>query len=191
MSPSEASLLLAEKVRAGCAEQGVDLLLIGAVALAAHGYPRQTEDIDFAIAVPPSALPVLAARLEQLGVQAEVSSPDPQDPLGGVITLTRAGLAPIQIVNFDNSPAGGFPQLVRDALARASFPEGSIAKLPATEDLILFKLYAGGPKSQLDILELLTRTRVDLPELQARAASYRMSEELHAVLRLAGVADDG
>lgn len=78
MSPSEASLLLAEKVREDCAEQGLELLLIGAVALAAHGYPRQTEDIDFAVAVPPSTLPALATHLEHLGVQAELSSPDPQ-----------------------------------------------------------------------------------------------------------------
>jgi hypothetical protein len=190
VSPSEESLLLAESIRAICAEEGIELLLIGAVALAAHGYPRQTEDIDFAVALPPAELPALARALERSGAQADLVLPDARDPLGGVITLTREGLAPIQIVNFDNSPSGGFPRLVRDALVRATFSDGIVGKFPAVEDLVLFKLYAGGPKSQLDILELLTRAKVDLRVLRERAAGYRMSEPLNAVLQLAGVADE-
>jgi hypothetical protein len=180
------SLALAREVGNICAEEGCEVLLIGAIALAAHGYPRNTEDVDFAIAIDPRKLPALALRLEQLGLEATLAESDAQDPLGGVITLRRDGALPIQLVNFDNFPAGGFPKLVHDALSRAAIPEGGIGKLPTVEDLILFKLYAGGPKSTLDILELLTRTHADLEKLQELARGYGMKRELAQVLTLAG-----
>lgn len=187
MKPSEASRQLAEEVCENCREQGVELLLIGAVALAAHGYPRDTEDIDFAIAVDPSRLPAIATHLEQLGVTAVASPPKPQDPLGGIVTVRRGDAAPIQIVNFDNSPTGGCPQLVKEALDRSTQPQGGVCKLPTVEDVVLFNLYAGGAKSQVDILELLTRTRVDVDTLKERATEYRMSAQLDSLLSLAGL----
>jgi hypothetical protein len=182
----ENSLALAREVDRVCVEEGCEVLLIGAMALAAHGYPRNTEDVDFAIAIDPRKLPALAHRLERLGLEATLAEADAQDPLGGVITLRRDGALPIQLVNFDNFPAGGFPKLVQDALSRASIVEGGIGKLPTVEDLILFKVYAGGPKSTLDILELLTRTQVDLNQLRERAHGYGMKRDLAQVLALAG-----
>lgn len=179
---SEATLEAAIEVRAICEKQGCELLLIGAVALAAHGYPRTTEDIDFALSIEPRALLKLSQSLEDRGFEVELSSPDAEDPLGGVITIHCEGALPIQLVNFDNSPAGGFPRLVRDALNRATTLEGGVGKLATAEDLILFKLYAGGRKSTHDILELLTRTKVNLDELRKLAQSYGMARELERVL---------
>jgi hypothetical protein len=184
MTMSDGSIALALEVQSVCEQSGYELLLIGAMALAAHGYPRSTEDIDFALAIDPRELAKLKDSLESQGFTAELSESDADDPLGGVITITRAGAFPLQLVNFDNSPAGGFPRLVRDAIERSSSPEGGLGKLATAEDLILFKLYAGGPKSIADILELLTRTQVDLSKLRDFAAGYGMSRELERVLSM-------
>lgn len=187
MGVSEASLELAAEVSVECERLGCEVLLIGALALAAHGYPRGTEDVDFAIALPPRELANLARELAKPDLEVTLSESDADDPLGGVVTLRRAGALPVQLVNFDNSPAGGFPRLVHDALKRATKPEGGAAKLVTAEDLILFKLYAGGPKSTLDIIELLTRAPVDVGKLQQLAEDYGLSSELSRVLALAGL----
>jgi hypothetical protein len=49
-------------------------------------------------------------------------------------------------------------------------------------DLLLFKVYAGGPKSEHDVLELLVRNQVDLVELRRRAKSYRLAPALERIL---------
>jgi hypothetical protein len=109
--------------------------------------------------------------------------PDGQDPLGGVVTVSAPGALPVQLVNFDNSPAGGFPALVRDAVLTAREEvEGLNVPVAGVIDLILFKLYAGGSKSELDLLELLVRNPVDLVELRRRAKGYGMTSELERTL---------
>ncbi len=57
-----------------------ELLLIGALAMAAHGYARQTTDIDFAVAASVRDLPEWVKRLEAAGLAAEYSPPDAEDP---------------------------------------------------------------------------------------------------------------
>lgn len=183
-------------------EEGIRPLLIGALALAAHGYARHTTDIDLGVSMPPSEFALFAKRLAQeegLYVDHEPAGPD--DPLGGVINVyLRApeesaaedadpwelpGDDPprVQLVNFDNAPAGGFPLLISDALARSRARSNVVqAELPTLEDLILLKAYAGGPKSRNDVAELLTRTRPDVELLRARARSYNMSQDLEFVL---------
>jgi hypothetical protein len=183
METPDASIDLARRTEAVLLQNHVRPLLIGATALAAHGYPRHTEDIDFAVAVSPRILQSLSDQLASGETTSTYALPDPQDPLGGVITVRCPGSLPVQIINFDNPPAGGFPALVRDALARSAPPaEGLPGRVPSAEDLVLFKLYAGGPKSELDILELLTRCPVDLEMLRRAAHSYRMSSQLEGVL---------
>lgn len=172
--------LLLEVVRVLRAE-GVEPLLIGAAALAYHGYPRSTEDADFAVAISPNRLRELTSKLPDV---AEYEAPSPTDPLGGVTTVIRDG-GKVQIVNFDNSPSGGFPALVKDALGR-SVDKSHGVPVPTLEDLILFKAYAGGFKSRLDVGELLVRTRPDLDELRQRADEYGLRKDLEYVLGLGG-----
>ena len=80
----------------------------------------------------------------------------------------------MQIVNLDNSAySAGRPRLGRIAVTTAeSHPDLPapirVVRLPV---LIALKLYAGGPKSELDILELLDRNRlVDLDALRTLCA---------------------
>lgn len=178
----------AEQVTDLLEKNGVPSVVIGALALAAHGYVRATVDLDLAIAVDPAEMPRLARALRGAGVNVvSHETPEPQDPLGGVLNLRVPGAATIQVVNFDNSPANGFPRLVRDALA-SSVPMGPGTRLRAADlfSLIGFKLYAGGPKSRLDILELLDCNKsLDLAALRAWCKERRLDRELEKVLALA------
>jgi hypothetical protein len=181
----ERTLKLADEVRLALGEEGVDCLLIGALALAVHGYPRDTQDLDLAVAVLPRTLQSVADKLEERGHLVQFRLPDPQDPLGGVLDVRATeGGELVQVVNFSNPPAGGFPKLVEDSLKDAvSLPTGTALKVVDPYHLVVFKLYAGGRKSEHDILELLERhPELDMERLRALCAGYRMERELEQVL---------
>jgi hypothetical protein len=76
--------------------------------------------------------------------QVEVSLPDGNDPLGAVINVTRfgsEGSALVQVVNFDNSPGGGFPARIHDAPSSPfAFSGGQEGRLVSLEYLVLSKL---------------------------------------------------
>lgn len=109
--------------------------------------------------------------------------PDAKDPLGGLLRVERDGALPVEIINFDNAPSGGFPAIVRDAAARAT-PMGPDIPMRVVDviDLIILKVYAGGPKAELDIQELLVRNPVDLAELRRRCREYRLERALEGHL---------
>ncbi|MBI4916670.1 MAG: hypothetical protein HY825_12555 [Acidobacteria bacterium] len=139
---------------------GVPSALIGAAALAVHGYPRATEDVDLAVATDPfSTLAAARRRIEEdLGVAASLVTPDADDPLGGVLTVTGEGFDPVQVVNFLN-PLGTGSNPGRDAVegAASGLIAGSSLRVVTVPYLVALKLYAGGYKSTLDVLELLAR----------------------------------
>lgn len=180
----EATLRAADDVVGALAERGAEALLIGAMALAVHRYPRDTVDLDLATAIDRSALDAVARALRDRGYEVEVHLPDAEDPLGGVIDVRAEGADLVQVVNFSNPPSHGFPRLVADA-ARTATPlgAGSAVRVVDLPHLIVFKLYAGGRKSALDILELLDRNpELDLDEVRALCRHYRMERQLDAVL---------
>lgn len=178
---------LATEIARELEQQGIIPLLIGALALAAHGFTRATTDVDFGIAVSPRRMRELADAMANPEREVELGEPDADDPLGGVISVHRRGSTPVQIVNFDNSPAGGFPALVRDAERSAvSVPELP-GMLVSAEDLVLFKLYAGGTKSEFDIVHFFAHRTIDLDQLKARAKAYGLEKQLIAVLSRVGL----
>lgn len=183
---TQKTLELADDIAFVLRRRSIEPLLIGAAALAVHRHPRQTEDLDLAIAIPPRHLDEIASGSKGPGRDVELSRPDAEDSLGGVLTVRAPEGAPVRIVNFDNSPGGGFPTLVRDAAAGAIDVEGLPVRVVGLVDLVLFKLYAGGPKSENDILELLTRNRVDLDELRRRCLTDRLDRALEGLLQRVG-----
>lgn len=176
MTISREVLELAAEVAAELESHSLTPLVIGAVALAAHGYVRTTEDLDFGANLSPEKLRNLAASLDGKGFDVELHEPDASDPLGGVIDVRR-GNGLVQIINFDNSPAGGFPRLIDDALKHAQRADGIPGLVAAPLDLILFKLYAGGSGSRNDILHLLEVVELDLDEITQRAKTARVLEK--------------
>jgi hypothetical protein len=166
--------------------QGRETVVIGAMALAVHGYARDTVDFDLAVAAPPEDLDRAAEVLRALGYVVVVRKPDPGDPLGGVVDVRSPGADLVQIVNFENPPAGGFPRLVADSVAEATelLPPAQL-RVVDPYHLIAFKLYAGGAKSRLDILELLERNPdLDRERLRRLCVTYRLGKELDRVLEL-------
>jgi hypothetical protein len=184
----EGTLRLAENVLSVLQEHRIEPVVIGAMALAVHGYPRETADLDLAIAAEPRVLHEVARSLAAKGYDVAVRDPDPDDPLGGVLDVRAPGSDLVQVVNFDNPPSGGFPRLVLDSLQSATpLIAGRPLRVVDPYHLVVFKLYAGGAKSALDILELLDRNPgLDRTHLARLCETYRLSGELHAVLELVG-----
>lgn len=186
MSPDaeyQKTLEVAERVVAIASGLGVDLVLIGALALATYGYVRATTDLDLASAVDPfSALHELTKRLNAIGLDAELSEPDAQDPLGGVITVRGEGFKPIQIVNFFN-PFNGLAPVGQEAVRTATPLPGETLRVVDLPHLIALKLYAGGRKSTTDVIELLERNpEADRAGIREVCERFGLREPLEAIL---------
>jgi len=184
--PEPADILgAAEDVLAILQEHKIGAVVIGAVALAAHRYVRQTEDLDLGINASVERLREVASSLQAAGYEVQLREPDAEDPLGGVIDVTGP-FGTVQIISY----AGKFPAVIDDALreARLVVREGSPLKLVPIPQLIALKLYAGGMKSKADIVELLIRNpEADLQSVRDACRNYRLEglEELIAEARAA------
>lgn len=131
-------------------------MVIGAAALAVHGYARQSVDLDLATYENPfENFKNLASQLANAGFHVEAVTPDADDPLGGVINITGSDFDPVQIINFMN-PLRPQPihKLVGKALAELG-DDASELQVISAELLILLKLYAGDYQSLADIRRLL------------------------------------
>lgn len=135
---------------------GVRSMVIGATALAVHGYARQSVDLDLATYENPfETFDLLRNRLSGAGFRAEAVTPDADDPLGGVINITGPDFDPVQIINFMNPlRPQRLHKLVGEALAELKEKPGELQVVSA-ELLILLKLYAGDTQSQSDIRRLI------------------------------------
>lgn len=177
MGLAEANLELGEKVLVVLRLHEVSAILIGGVALAVHGYERATRDLDLGVAIEPGMLQTLDSSLKRHGWCVETRMPDAQDPLGGVIDVSdKMSGAFVQIVNFDNSPASGFPAVIRDAIAEIEgrYDPSKLVAVPL-KHLIALKLYAGGERSKSDIQEVLKQNPdADLEEIRSLCKRYRL-----------------
>ena len=183
MEEPEALLQAAESVVGILEKHEVDAVVIGAVALAAHHYVRQTEDLDFGINATLPKLRQVAESLIREGFDTELREPGLDDPLSGVIDV-RGPFGLVQIVNFGDR----FPAVIDDAVRASTLVarEGSRLRLVPIPHLIALKLYAGGHKSKADIVELIARNpELDLGEVRELCERYRL-EGIEELLREAG-----
>lgn len=147
MDHAERSLQRAAEIAETLRQLGIETALIGGVALAVHGYPRDTRDIDLASDVDPfTSLRAAETALRARGFDAQPNEPDAQSPLGGVLTVRGDDFDPVQIVNLYNPLGGGHPSLGREVIAHAAPAiAGSPLRVVDVPHLIALKLYAGGP----------------------------------------------
>jgi hypothetical protein len=128
------------------AAEKVKFLLVGAYALAAHGYPRATMDIDIWIMPSPGNAAAVMRALERFGAPLrELSASDFQ--MEGVIF--QVGVAPRRIdilttvdgLNFD------------DAFAHSTVVEieGIEIHIPSVTDIIINKRASGRTKDLADV----------------------------------------
>ena len=172
MAAAESNIDAAERIVRLMHAHGVQPVLIGAVALAAHHYVRHTADIDLGVEADIKCMRSLASRLREEGYEVELREPDHDDPLGGVMDVSGPfGL--VQVISFANR----FPIVIRDALAGEDIRirPGSELRLVPIPQLVALKLYAGGYQSRADIIELLRRNPgLDLDEIRATCRRYRL-----------------
>lgn len=131
-------------------ECGARPALIGAMALAVHGIGRSTQDVDLLVV----DRSVLAADvwkgLARRGAAVEIRRGDADDPLAGVVRLSRPGEAAVDVIV-------GKREWQSQALDRRVEVNLEGLRLHAVRapDLVVLKLDAAGPQDLLDIRLLL------------------------------------
>lgn len=131
-------------------ERGIPFAVVGAAALAVHGVTRATRDVDLlAVGRAPLERDTWAA-LVPGGLDVDIRVGDAADPLAGIVRITSAGASPVDVVV-------GRSGWHRDAIARAveTIIDGVAVPVVQRADLVLLKLYAGGPADAWDVVQLL------------------------------------
>lgn len=150
----------------------IPFALIGASAMATHGVGRSTLDQDLLVVDDHCLQPTLWTALQEAGVTVDVRKGDAFDPLAGVVRFEEKGQLPVDLV------VGKF-SWQRKVVERA-IPAPDGIPVVGAADLILLKLYAGGPQDAWDIQQMLATedrealtAEVDerLSELSAEAAA--------------------
>ncbi len=189
-APELATVELAERVSGILREHGIENAMIGAGAMAVHGYIRSTRDLDFAVEADlVTGLERVRKRLRDEGLQVELRSPDPDDPLGGVLDIHGGRGEHVQIVNYHNDFNRGSGMLAFDAIQRADTYDFNGVRLRVVDlpHLIGLKVYAGGPKSLADILGLLSENPTVLPAAREVCARHGLGPKLDRLLAAADV----
>jgi hypothetical protein len=136
-----------ERVAAHLAAERVGHALIGAAALAAAGISRSTVDLDLLVTDRRVLSTSFWRPLADPGTTIDVRRGDDEDPLAGVVRIDGSDDRPVDVIV-------GRETWQARAIARARV---GIAPVPIVEprDLVLLKLYAGGPQDLWDVRQLL------------------------------------
>ena len=182
---TERTLSVAEAIANSLRESGTGSAVIGAIALAFHGYARATQDVDIATHVDPrTVLRDMERSLKEQGYTTRLIFPDPDDPLGGVLTVTGDDFDAVQVVNFYNPWAFSSnpgKSSIQTAAARIPGYDLPVVDVP---HLIALKLYAGGPRNRSDVLELIERNRdIDRSEIRRVCEQFNLTADLDDMLR--------
>ncbi|MCK5676769.1 MAG: nucleotidyltransferase [Verrucomicrobia bacterium] len=130
------------------AEQ-VDFILVGAYALAAHGFPRATMDIDIWVMPSPENADAVIRALKRFGSPLhDLKAEDLQN----TDTVFQIGVAPRRIDLLTGATGLDFPTAAENAIVRQI--DGIDLKVLSIDDLIVNKLATGRPKDQIDADEL-------------------------------------
>jgi hypothetical protein len=165
---------LLARVREVLKARGIPHVMVGASALTIHGVNRSTIDLDLFTIDRACLDPRMWEGVAAEGIAVEVRKGDPDDPLAGVVRLRAAPELPLDVVV-------GKHRWQRRAIERAETATFMDVEVPVLGgvDLILLKLYAGGPQDAWDIQQLLMgpergslieEVEQDLSDLPARAA---------------------
>jgi hypothetical protein len=154
-----------DELIAALAAAGVEYVLIGGLAVGAHGFPRATKDLDIVPAPDAPNLERLAKLLRALGArhfglgdfEASECPFDPYDPAqlaegGNFVLETRLGR--LDVMQWVPGIPGelAFEHLSRGAVDTAF--DGHSVKVCSRDDLITMKRAAGRPQDLVDLQEL-------------------------------------
>jgi hypothetical protein len=158
-------MIAGAEVAAYLEAHGVACALVGGVALAAHGIARGTLDTDLLVADPAVLEDDFWRDATGLGA-FDVRRGDADDPLLGIVRFAEKA-EPVDVVV-------GPPPWTARLLERREHVVVEGRALPVVDraDLILLKLFAGGPQDLLDVRLLLA---ADTPGLRQQVED-RLSE---------------
>lgn len=164
--------------------QRIPYVLMGGMAVAAHGLPRPTHDVDFTIVLPREQLADLFDAVTQAGYMVpEAFRKGWIDEVAGM-PLVRVQMwvrdKPIDIDIF--LAESGYQHEIVKRKVRVQV-EGQQAWLVSPEDLILLKLIAGRPRDLGDIGDILfVQGQLDENYLRRWATDLGVAESLEQVL---------
>ena len=129
--------------------RNIPFAVVGAGAMAVRGVARGTRDLDV-LAVATDCLRPQTWSALPTSITVDIRRGDADDPLAGVVRFTGEGAPPLDLIVGKSRWQDGI-------LERAeTFEVDGVAVPVATvADLILLKLYAGGPQDGWDITQLL------------------------------------
>jgi hypothetical protein len=153
-----ARLSLLDQTLSHLSEKGIASALIGGFALAAHGVARATEDVDLLV-LDRSVLAHDFWEGWENATEVEIRRGDLDDPLAGVVRLRRDGEVVDLVVGREAWMQGVLDRRREVNLSSRLLPTVTRA------DLVLLKLFAGGPQDLLDVELLLAAA--DASGLQA------------------------
>ena len=158
--------------------QGVRCALIGATAMAVHGISRATLDFDLLATDERCLDRAWWTGVRQPGLAIDVRVGAADDPLAGVARFEAVHERAVDVL------VGREPWQQRLIDRGALFAiEDTRVRVAAVSDLVLLKLYAGGPQDAWDIHQLLAvEARVELVASVDREL-YELPEECQALWR--------
>jgi hypothetical protein len=146
-------------------------VLVGALAVAVHGYPRATDDVDLLTRLD---LKEAQKRLRAQGIDSKMKR---GDPLEGDFSCLQGSL---QGVRFDILPELVPIQWGRVLRLSVGGGDLNVVDLP---DLIRLKLRAGGPQDLMDAAHLLLQHPEHLAKAREAARTYRLEDKLEIWLK--------
>jgi hypothetical protein len=176
MNETDVVIALAERVSDVLVSRGFVSALIGSAALAVHGYPRSTQDLDRLANCDREALGSLTEALAALGLKFELHLPGPDDPPDGLIRVRQANSDPIDLVILRTS-------LGREAVAAAVELPGTTLRVVDLPHLIALKLSAGSQLDRRDVAELLERNpEADRDHIRSVCERFKLSRRFDRVI---------
>ena len=144
-------LSLLGRVAALLCERQIPFAVVGAAAMAVRGVSRSTRDVDLLVVDSECLSPATWESLRLEGIAVSIRRGDADDPLAGAVRLTGPGHAMLDII----VGRAAWQARVLERASPSKIEEVSVPVATAA-DLVLLKLYAGGPQDAWDDYSALT-----------------------------------
>jgi len=144
-------LSLLGRVAALLRERQIPFAVVGAAAMAVRGVSRSTRDVDLLVVDSECLSPATWESLRLEGIAVSIRRGDADDPLAGAVRLTGPGHAMLDII----VGRAAWQARVLERASPSKIEEVSVPVATAA-DLVLLKLYAGGPQDAWDDYSALT-----------------------------------
>lgn len=143
-APGQSALLLLD-VAAVLRAQGIDYVVIGAMAASVHGSIRATTDADALVSVGVSKLRQLQRQLKKAGFSADLRQGDAEDPIQALLAvMDKHGNRVDLLAGLRGLDAAAFSRAITVPFL------GSSLRVIGREDFIAMKCFAGGPQDIAD-----------------------------------------